>query len=246
MLVLDSYQIAANIIGIIQVVFIGVYYGSYGQPDSKFVSDLLFEIAPYKILMTVFIVVQCILCFMFVFRLLHTFPVLFWIQTISIVACVAGWITLNTKYLLPDGKTSDTHRYGTLVFMVGMISYFLCLVYCIKSFLFSVYRDMTKTVIAYLIVLLLIVTFALGIVFIVGLFDGNPNAWVSEHSSFMTIVLAHIAFFSLESPNPWLPFSIEDPGFELIKPDDNDSSLFREKISRSDLKPLVTAPEKNV
>ena len=230
---LDSYQVAANIIGIVQVVFIGVYYGSYGQPESKFVSDLLFEIAPYKVLMTVFVVMQCIFCFMFIFRLLHTFTLLFWIQTVSIIACVAGWITLNTKYLSPDGKTSDTHRYGTLVFMIGMISYFACLLYCIKSFLINISRDVIGTMIAYLIAVLLVVTFVLGILFIVGLFNSESNAWMFEHSAFMTIVLAHIAFFSLESPDPWLPFSIEDPQYQRIQ--ETETSGLNPRIAPSDL-----------
>ena len=163
----------------------------------------------------------------------YTFTLLFWIQTVSIIACVAGWITLNTKYLSPDGKTSDTHRYGTLVFMIGMISYFVCLLYCIKSFLINVSRDVIGTMIAYLIAVLLVVTFVLGILFIVGLFNSESNAWMFEHSAFMTIVLAHIAFFSLESPDPWLPFSIEDPQYQRIQ--ETETSGLNPRIAPSDL-----------
>lgn len=168
------------------------------------------------------------------------------IHVFSIIACVSGWIALNTRYLLSDGNVSDTHRIGTVVFMVGMSLYFLCMVYCLKSFLINVSRDVTKTLISYLIVFLLVLTFVLGIIFIAGIFNGNSDAWVYEHSGFMTIVLAHIAFFCLESPNPWLPFSIEDPGFELIKQADIPSGLFREKISSSDLTPGGSLSGKDV
>lgn len=230
-LMLDSYQVAVNAIGIVQLLFIGLYFGSYGQPGDKYVSDLLFEIVPYKVLMTVFVGVQCVFCFMFVVRLMHALPVLFWIQIVSIVACLVGWITLNTKYLSDDGKTSDTHKYGTLVFMLGMGLYFVCMMYAIRSFLIHVSRDVLRAVIAYLVVALFLTTIALGIVFVVGLFDGIPNAWVYEHSAFMAIVLAHIAFFSLESPNPWLPFSDEAAQYAPIP-----SSAADVKITEEDLR----------
>jgi hypothetical protein len=195
---LDSYQAAAIVLGGIQVIFISVYFGS----NSTFVSDLLFQVVPYRVLMTLFVVVQCVFCFMFVCRLFRTLRWLFYVQTVAIVACIVGWIVLNTKYMLADGTTSDVHKYGTLVFMMGMIAYFACLVYSIRSDLAG--HNPLRSALAYTVIALLVTTFALGMVFVVGLFDGNPDAWVFEHSSFLTIALAHMAFFVLESPDPWL------------------------------------------
>jgi len=127
----DSLQVTALVIQTIEVIFIAVYFGSYGVSDSMYVSDLLFSAVPYRVLMTIFVVMQAIFALLFVFRLYSCDIVLFSVAGVGLVATVVGWITLNTQYLADDGTTSDTHKYGTLVFMMGMGAYFACLVFSI-------------------------------------------------------------------------------------------------------------------
>ena len=208
----DPFQTAALVIAAIQIIFIGLYYVYYAQQDGMYVSDLLFTIAPYKVLMTIFVVLQALLCFMFILRLYAYSKWLFWIETSSLLACIVGWITLNTKYLNSDADktTSDTHRYGTLVFMLGTVGYFVCLVYTTRSAIRNICEDFWVGMCAIMAALLLVITLILGAIFVRSLFAGDSGGWIYEHSAFMTIVLAHVFFFCIESPNPWLPFEHSD------------------------------------
>lgn len=212
---LDTYQVAALVIQAIEVVFIGVYFGSYGRSSGMYVSDLLFDMMPYKVLMTVFVILQAIICSLFVCRLLISNRILFFVEIIALAACVIGWITLNTMYLTPDGKTSDTHKYGTLVFMMGMVGYFTFMLFSIRTLATAWGSDFFGFCLFYWIMVLLLVTFILGCVFVSYIFNDDSGGYVFEHSAFMTMVLAHFFFFILESPNPTLPFHADD-GYEEI------------------------------
>jgi len=189
-MLLDAYQTTAVTIGCIEVIFIGVYYNTYGEGSEMYVSDILFAVLPYKILMSIFVGLQSIMCFLFVCRVYSQSLFLFWAEVCSLVACIVGWATLNSKYLQADGETSDVHRYGTLVFMIGMISYFLLLVYTTKTVLMNIGRDFWPGFTVILILLLLLVTLTMGIIFIYCLFNDIPDGWIFEHTAFMTVVLA--------------------------------------------------------
>lgn len=70
----------------------------------------------------------------------------------------------------------------------------------------------------------------LGSVFVSFIFNGNSGGFVYEHASFMTVVMAHIGFFALESPDPLLQFKVDD-GYVPLP-----SSEIRPRITPGDVK----------
>jgi hypothetical protein len=207
---LDSFQITALVVQTIEALFIGVYFGAYGVMYNKYVSDLLFEVIPYRVLMTLFVVLQAALVFAFICRLYSERFVLFGFQAFFLVLTIVGWITLNAQYLAADGSTSATHKIGTVLFMLGMGAYFVCLLYVIWPLATQCGTNAVGCGLFYSVVLCVCLTLVLGSVFTSALLSGGTDGYVYEHASFLTAVLAHIGFFLLESLNPWLPFRLDD------------------------------------
>lgn len=66
-----------------------VYYYDYGRPAGMYVSDLLFEVLPYKITMAVFIGFQIMFSLLFAFRLYTSMKYCFIQMTLSVTVCLS-------------------------------------------------------------------------------------------------------------------------------------------------------------
>jgi hypothetical protein len=207
----DYFQMGALLIFIVEVIFIGVYYNDYGVPSEMYVSDILFEVLPYKVLMTIFVVCQTMISLMFVSRAFAYSKFFFTLMAFSITICLAGWIALNTAYKDNDGKVGDTHTYGTIVFMAGCVLYTILLLYTIRYKIAGICQFGWDNVLALLVLILMVLTVIFGAIFVASLVSDSTDAWLFEHTAFMVAVLAHIFFFSIETPNPWKPLEINDP-----------------------------------
>lgn len=206
--ILDNFQLTAIVICVAELVFISVYFNDYGKPTGMYVSDILFEVLPYKVVMTIFVGLQTVFSILFACRLYSKMILFFYSMIISVIFCLSGWIALNVEYLTDEGKTSDTHKFGTIFFMLGCITYSSLLVYTIRFKIFAILQFKIESILSTLVLILLLACIALGSVFMAALISDGSNAWVFEHTSFMTLVLAHTFFFTIETPNPMKPLDI--------------------------------------
>ncbi len=211
----DWIQLSALLICTVEMVFIAVYFNDYGKPTGMYVSDILFKVVPYKVMMTVFVVFQTMFSLMFAFRFYNHMKIYFLSMTFAVVSCLCGWITLNFKYNTDEGVVSDTHKGGTLLFMIGSAAYFMLLIFMIRKNIMSACQLEVKHIISILILILTILCIVFSLIFISALMNGGTDAWKYEHSAFLALVIAHIFFFFLESPNPWRP--IEHIRSEIYK-----------------------------
>jgi 4-amino-4-deoxy-L-arabinose transferase-like glycosyltransferase len=208
----DPFQISAIVIFTIELIFIGIYFNDYGKPTGMYVSDILFQVIEYKVLMTIFVGLQTIYSLMFVFRSYQHTKTYFIIMLISVTVCLSGWIALNIEYREADGEVGDTHTYGTIVFMTGCVLYTALLLYTIRHKISNVFKGTLEieNILSICILVLMILCVIFGAIFVKALVDGSSDAWLFEHAAFMVEVMAHILFFAIETPNPWKPLDITD------------------------------------
>lgn len=214
----DWIQISALIIFVVELIFIAVYFNDYGKPTGMYVSDILFEVMPYKVLMTIFVVCQTTFSLMFIYRTFNTKKAYFIIMSLAVFVCLSGWIALNTEYRNTDGEVGDTHTYGTIIFMAGCVMYTILLLYTIRYKILGIHKLQIENILAVLVLLLMILCVIFGSIFIAALMNEGKDAWLFEHAAFMVEVMAHIFFFSIETPNPWkqADFAV-DPASEKYK-----------------------------
>jgi hypothetical protein len=219
----DLVQLAALLICTTELVFISVYYNDHGIPTGMYVSDILFEILPYKILMSIFVAFQALFSFCFALRLYTHMKCYFICMTVSVVVCLCGWATLNVEYLTEEGATSDVHKYGTVFFMIGCVAYSALLLIMIRHKLLKILHCGVEGILGLCVFFLMLLCVVFGAIFLNALMNGSTDAWIYEHTSFMTLVLAHIFFFCLETPNPWTPIVLTNGGggvdVSLVEPE---------------------------
>jgi hypothetical protein len=206
----DFVQIGALFIFTFQLIFIAVYFNDKGKPTGMYVSDILFQFVEYKVLMTIFVVLQTVFSLMFVFRTYSSIKIYFIIMIISVIVCLSGWIALNVEYKDNTGEVGDIHTYGTIVFMIGCVLYTVMLLYIIRGSILKLFNGLfsIENFLSVCVLILMILAVIFGAMFVKALLDGGSDAWLYEHSAFMVEVMAHIFFFTIETPNPWKPLNI--------------------------------------
>ena len=197
----DWFQAAAIIVESGAAICLGVYYGMFGQPTGQYVSDLLFSMVAYQVIVTVFVSIQIVLCVLLVWRLSGGFAWMFGLAVVPLLASVAGWITLNLEYRAPDGSTSAMHIWGTSVFIVGVALYFIFLLVCTRGYFYD--GDQLHFIMELVLVLLFTATMVFIFVFAYMFARNESGGWMYEHAAFITMVIAHAFLFAIESPNPW-------------------------------------------
>jgi hypothetical protein len=201
----DWFQVAAIAIECCAAICLGIYYGAFGLPSGKYVSDLLFEKVDYQVVVVVFVSVQLAMCISLVWRLSGGFTRWFGLAAVPLLASIAGWVTLNLVYRDPDGSTSLVHIIGTAVFIVGVGLYFGYLIFCT----FAGDSPLHFIMEAFLI-LLYIATIVFIVVFAYMFLRDEPGGWIYEHAAFITMVIAHAFLFAIASPDP------RSTGYKLI------------------------------
>ena len=202
----DWFQVAAIAIECCAAICLGIYYGAFGLPSGKYVSDLLFEKVDYQVVVVVFVSIQLAMCISLVWRLSGGFTRWFGLAAVPLIASVAGWVTLNLVYRDPDGSTSLVHIIGTMVFIVGVGLYFGYLIFCT----FAGDSPLHFIMEAFLI-LLYIATIVFIVVFACMFLRGEPGGWIYEHAAFITMVIAHAFLFAIASPDP------RSTGYKLLE-----------------------------
>jgi len=202
----DWFQVAAITIECCAAICLGSYYGAFGLPSGKYVSDLLFEKVDYQVVVVVFVSIQIVLCMLLVWRLSGGFTRWFGLAAVPLIASVAGWVTLNLVYRDPDGSTSLVHIIGTTVFIVGVGLYFGYLIFC-TLFLGE---NPLHFIMEAILILLYIATIVFIVVFASMFLRDEPGGWIYEHAAFITMVIAHAFLFAIASPDP------RSTGYKLI------------------------------
>ncbi len=209
-MVVDWVQVAAIAIEISAAICLGVYYGVFGEPNRLYVSDLLFTMVSYQVIVTIFVSAQILLCCMLVWRMSSGHRWWFALGAFPLLVAVAGWITLNVEYRTPDGSTSTVHIWGTFVFVAGVVLYFTYLLACIHSYILDASSDPVHTVLAVGIILLYLTTLVFISIFGWKFTHDEPEGWIYEHAAFITMVIAHVFLFAIESPDPRRLFKKKD------------------------------------
>ena len=198
---MDWIQIFALVVCATELVVIAIYYNDYGRPTGMYVSDILFQELPYKVVMTVFVAFQTLFSLMFALRLYPRTKVYFALMVASVVTSLAGWITLNTKYRV-DGVVSDTHTFGTITFMAGTVAYSALLLFALRHRLLAIRQLGADSIISACVLILMVLCVVFGSVFMASLVSGEADSWLYEHSCFMTLVMAHLFFSTWSHRTP--------------------------------------------
>jgi len=206
----DVIQIAAITIESCAAICLGVYYGVFGQ--NLYVSDLLFTMVSYQVIVTVFVLIQLVLCFMLVWRLSGGLTLRFGLAVVPLIISLVGWVTLNTEYRALDGSTSAIHLWGTFVFIVGVALYMLFLLVCIQDYFFVPTSDTYHFVLAVVVLLLYLTTIVFISVFGWKFGHNESEGWIYEHAAFITMVIAHVFLFAIVSPDPRPKFGKPENG----------------------------------
>jgi hypothetical protein len=209
---IDKFQIGAIAFEMGLAVALSVYFGVFGEPGKKYVSDLLFELVSYQVVVTVCISAQTLLCFAFLFRqfmdhveFLRSYYdyVSYCVASFSLVVSIAGWVTLNVEYRAADGSTSAVHIWGTLVFVIGVILYFTTLLTMILPYLFKIGSDVWHTVMGSAIIVLFLASLVCIVVFGWKFVSNESQGWIYEHAAFILMVVSHAFLFGIQTPSPF-------------------------------------------
>ena len=199
----DWFQAAAIVVESGAAICLGVYYGMFGQPTGQYVSDLLFSMVAYQVIVTVFVSIQIVLCVLLVWRLSGGFTWKFGLAAVPLLTSVVGWIVLNLEYRAPDGSTSAMHIWGTAVFVVGVALYFIFLMVCTRGYLYD--KIPLHFIMELILILLFVATMVFIIVFAWKFACDESGGWIYEHAAFITMAITHALLFTIASPNPWTP-----------------------------------------
>jgi len=201
------------LISVAELAFLSTYFalalckvpwGQVASTDSKkyddnFVSDLIFTNYTYKVLVTMFVVLQLLACALFVSVLnlgkpLGCYCGLMVFEFVCLLIAFVSWFVLTSIYIDDRGGIRIEHIAGAAVFMCACGLYFGAMVVN----LFSLGKVETRCeIITFTLTIMLFVCSAVsGIVFMVSFYDNTViYGWVYEHSSFVLLVAAHLFLF---------------------------------------------------
>lgn len=208
---MDWVQVAAVLSSFTGIVLSSVYYDIYGHPNKVFVSDVLFDLVSYKVLMTVFVCAQAVFAMLFSFRFADVAVWYVCAMALTVSATLSGWVLLNSVFKSPDGETSNVHNIGALLFMVGSGLFSALLVLSVRLRVLIVLQceatmDFGGLLSACALVsLILCASFCIAFIFRHN--DYATTAWAYEHASLISLPLTHFFFFLVESPNPLITIS---------------------------------------
>ena len=186
---------------------IATYYGLYGVTEHVYVSDLIFDLLSYRVLMSLLTGLQILLCFAAACQEIRE-EVFFWFEMIGLTLCAVGWITLNAMYKNPsDNAVSTGHIVGTGLYVAGNV----------VNFLFML-RATDRTRWVWVLAAVILASIFAGIGFLVGFFSNQEFGWICEHWAVMLVAVAHFVFFSLlacapeeETPYELVPVCVDVP-----------------------------------
>ena len=208
-----SVRYSVILISVAELAFLATYFaialckvpwGQVASTDSKkyddnFVSDLIFTNYAYKVLVTIFVVLQLLACALFVSVLnLGDKPSrccgLMVFEFICLLTAFVSWFVLTSIYIDDKGGVRTEHIAGAGVFMSACGLYFGAMVVN----LFSLGKVETRCeIITFTVTIVLFACSVVsGIVFMVSFYDNTViYGWVYEHSSFVLLVAAHLFLF---------------------------------------------------
>ena len=176
--------IAAITASIANIASISAYYRQYGQTtEHLYVSDLLFTLLPYRVLMCVLNGMQIMFCLDFAWRIPERW--LFAFELFGLAMCAAGWTALNSMYRDPsDDAITAGHLIGTGFYVAGNLINFI--------FMLRVSSPPER----YLLALVILGSIGVGVAFLVGFFQKDAYGADCEHWTLILVAIAHCIFFA--------------------------------------------------
>jgi hypothetical protein len=164
--------------------------------DDNYVSDILFKDQTYKALVTIFVILQMLMCTVFVMQLNHKPG---WHGTLLLelaclaVACV-GWIILTSFFTDAEGHLTSGHIVGTVLFIAGSGVYFLLMLFN-AGFVYT-FKRRGEAIAMFFTAVAFVMSLAAGSVFVVSFIDKQvPFGWMYEHAALIFLAAAHVMLF---------------------------------------------------
>jgi hypothetical protein len=165
--------------------------------DDNFISGLIYSDHTYKVLLSVFVVLQLLTCAAFV-------VVLNWekawgsifmgLEFACLLSAFVSWFVLITIYIDEKGGLKSEHIAGAVVFMCACGFYFGAMI--VKLFYTGKVQTWCEMVTFGVAVLLFVCSVVSGIVFMVSFYDKTVlYGWIYEHASFVLLIAAHLFLF---------------------------------------------------
>jgi hypothetical protein len=165
--------------------------------DDNFISGLIYNDYTYKVLLSMFVVLQLLTCVAFV-------VVLNWegawgyffmgFEFAFLLSAFISWFVLITIYIDENGNLKSEHIVGAVVFMCACGFYFGAMI--VKLFCTGKVQTVCEMVTFGVAVLLFVCSVVTGVVFMVSFYDKTVlYGWIYEHASFVLLIAAHLFLF---------------------------------------------------
>ena len=173
--------------------------------DSNFVSDLLFDNAIYRSLLSAILGIHLLVCGLFAVRLngsllvsVDAVCVLLVFELVFLMCSWLGWNVLTVSYENSEGDLTVGHYAGTGVFVSGNVGYFVLMLFNVINYSGRPRWTQLQRFVLGLAVTLFVVSCSCGSYFVWGvLSDQHDFGWIFEHCAFIFFFGANFLVFVL-------------------------------------------------
>ena len=199
----NPYQLAALAACLLHILCLSLFYALYAAPRALYVSDVLFSLIEYRVLLTLLALAEMLFVFLSTLRLGSDAGCAFGLEALFLATSVAGWVLLTSTYKTADLAIHRLHFIGTGMYIAGNVGTSAYMAY-------EIHRAGKRWALGVLVVLVA-ASLGLGAGFIGGFYDHKGGGWVCEHLGVVSLSVTHLFFFALWPPDPLRKERLYDP-----------------------------------